>query len=158
MEDQNPGKWFCANEEVPPETNWYPETGCIVCERSRDVEKVLIVDDNREMRETLKTILSGFAEVVGECEDGTEVLASFGSGNPDWVLMDVAMKEMDGITATKLLLHRFPEARVLIVSNYTDSELIREAELAGSFAFVSKENLMGIRTYFKQDNLTGEKI
>jgi PleD family two-component response regulator len=58
---------------------------------------LLIVDDSREMRQLMKSIVSKVCHEVFECEDGEEVRHAFTFHRPDWVLMDVEMKRMDGL-------------------------------------------------------------
>lgn len=104
--------------------------------------RVLIVDDNQPMRELIKMTLAGVAEVVGECEDGAEALAAYYRLRPDWVLMDVGMTVVDGITATRQIIAAFPQARVLMVTDHNEGELRREAFEAGACQYVVKENLL----------------
>src|SRR5438477_448455 len=61
---------------------------------------LLIVDDNREMRQLIKSIVGDNGDEIFECEDGDEVLAAFTTHRPDWILMDVEMKRLDGLKAT----------------------------------------------------------
>jgi len=62
--------------------------------------RLLIVDDSTQMRQLLKSIVRKTADEAFECEDGAQVVAAFSSFQPDWVLMDVEMKLMDGLQAT----------------------------------------------------------
>lgn len=101
----------------------------------------MIVDDNQEMRETLKSILTGTAVVVDECQDGSEVLEHYRHSHPDYVLMDIAMRSVDGLRATRILLKEFPEAKVVIVSQFDGEEIRFEAKQAGSVGYVHKESL-----------------
>ena len=103
--------------------------------------RVLIVDDSRDVRELLKVTLAGVAEIVGECGDGGEAAAEYGRLSPDWVLMDIEMKNVDGIKATQQITNEFPEARVVIVTNYDDDILRQAAWEAGACGYVVKENL-----------------
>jgi two-component system, NarL family, response regulator LiaR len=57
---------------------------------------VLIVDDSQPMRELIKMTLAGVAEIVGECSDGSRALCAYERLRPDWILMDIDMKGMDG--------------------------------------------------------------
>ena len=94
---------------------------------------ILIVDDNQPMRELLKITLAGVAEIVGECAEGAESLAAYDRLRPDLVLMDVGMKNVDGITATRRIIEAFPQkARIAIVTDYYEAELRREAFEAGA--------------------------
>ncbi|NUN70177.1 MAG: response regulator, partial [Bacteroidetes bacterium] len=55
----------------------------------------MIVDDNMEMRATLKSVVRDYATVVDECTDGSEVIQHYRASHPDFVLMDIAMKKID---------------------------------------------------------------
>jgi CheY-like chemotaxis protein len=107
--------------------------------------KLLIVDDSREMRELIKNIVGKECHEVFECEDGDEVLAAFTAHRPDWVLMDVEMKQVDGIAATRQIKAAFPEAQIVIVTNYDDATLREAAQVAGACGYVLKENLLDLR-------------
>jgi two-component system response regulator DegU len=105
---------------------------------------ILIVDDSQPMRELIKMTLAGVAEIVGECSDGAEALAAYERLRPDWILMDIEMKNVDGITATRQITAVHPQARVLIVTDYNDDSLRRAAFEAGASQYVVKENLLDI--------------
>lgn len=107
----------------------------------------MIVDDNKEMRETLKSVLSGLVTVVDECEDGDEVLTHYRHTRPDIILMDIAMKRMDGLRAMKELLLEYPNARVVVISQYDGDEIREEAKKSGSIGFVHKEQLSLIHRF-----------
>lgn len=107
--------------------------------------KLLIVDDNPEVRRVLRRLLSGVADQVTECDDGDAVLAAYADCQPDWVLMDIEMKRLDGIAATEQLLIREPAARVLIVTNYDNAGLRQAAQRAGARGYVLKENLFELQ-------------
>jgi two-component system response regulator DegU len=106
--------------------------------------RVLIVDDSRQMRELIKMTLAGVAEVVGECADGADALAYYEETLPDWVLMDIEMRNVDGITATRQIIEAYPQARILMVTNFNDDDLRRAAREAGASHYVVKENLLSI--------------
>ena len=105
---------------------------------------VLIVDDSQPMREALKMTLADAAVVVGECSDGADALEAYNQLEPDWVLMDVDMKDVDGIEATRRIIAAYPEAQVMIVTDYDDAELRRAALQAGAKRYVVKEDLLSI--------------
>ena len=107
--------------------------------------KLLIVDDSREMRELIKSIVGKECYEVFECEDGDEVLTAFTAHRPDWVLMDVEMKRMDGLKATDELMRRYPEARVIIVTKHDDEEMRLAARRRGAL-FVAKHDLLSLRS------------
>ena len=106
--------------------------------------KVLVVDDHREMRQTIRSLLEEVHEIY-ECRDGSEVLREYARVRPDWVLMDIKMKKMNGIIATKELLAKYPQARVVMLTQYGDQELREAARQAGACAYVCKEHLIEVR-------------
>jgi two-component system response regulator DegU len=106
--------------------------------------KLLIVEDNRQMRSLLKSLLSNLAETIFECTDGSEALEFYRRHRPDCVLMDIKMESVDGIDATRQIIDAFPTARVIIVTDYDDTELRDAAREAGACDYVVKENLLNL--------------
>jgi DNA-binding NarL/FixJ family response regulator len=101
----------------------------------------LIVDDQELVRSGLSLILRekhGIV-VVGECSDGDEVLEAVEQHQPDVVVMDLRMKRVDGIAATRLLAeHSGPP--VLALTTFNDDELLSDVLRAGAAGFVLKES------------------
>ena len=96
--------------------------------------KLLIVDDHELVRTGLATVL-GFEkdiEIVGTARTGAEALEEAARTPPDVVIMDLAMPEMDGATATERLRELCPRARVLILTSFGTGEEIRRALDAGA--------------------------
>ncbi len=114
--------------------------------------KILIADDDARMRQMLKQLIAGLAIEVCEASDGTEAVALYAAQRPDWVFMDWRMKPMDGLHATARIKGRFPEAQIVIVSQYDDAELRTEAARAGACAYVLKENLQQLRGILTGDS------
>jgi DNA-binding NarL/FixJ family response regulator len=108
--------------------------------------KVMIVDDHQGMRAMLRSLLPVSRFEVCECKDGAEAVETFGRFRPDWVLMDVSMKDTDGIAATRLLTAAFPDAHVVMVMDSLEVRLRNAARNAGACAFVGKENLLEVRS------------
>jgi CheY-like chemotaxis protein len=106
---------------------------------------LLIVDDNEQMRRLICSVVGDMAEAITECCDGALALAAYAEQCPDWVLMDIRMPEMDGITATRGIKASYPEARVCIVTDYDDLELRQAAREAGAEGYVVKEDLLMLR-------------
>lgn len=105
--------------------------------------KFLIVDDHTGFRKTLRAFLPPGR--ISECDDGLKAIALYGAELPDWVLMDFELQGMDGLTATRHLLHRFPQARVIFVSNHADDAFRDAAMAVGAYGFVSKQHLAEVR-------------
>jgi two-component system, NarL family, response regulator LiaR len=107
----------------------------------KNIMKLLLVDDNDRIRKMMRSIYSPHFDEVIECDDGEAAVLAFDGNNPDWVVMDIRMKEMDGIEATEKIITAHPDAKVIIVSQYNDETTIDAAKRAGAVEFVSKENL-----------------
>jgi CheY-like chemotaxis protein len=106
--------------------------------------KLLIVEDNEQMRCLIKCLVSDLAQQVFECSDGSQALAAYVQHQPDWVLMDIKMVHMDGIAATRQITAAYPDAQVIIVTDYNDVELRAAAREAGACEYVVKENLLDL--------------
>jgi pilus assembly protein CpaE len=113
-----------------------------------DQIRVLIVDDIPETRDHLTKLL-GFEkdiEVVGAAASGAESLVMAASLQPDIVLMDINMPDMDGITATEQLAARVPNSAVVMMSVQGEADYLRRSMLAGAREFLVKP--------FSSDELT----
>jgi DNA-binding NarL/FixJ family response regulator len=102
---------------------------------------VLIVDDEPLIRRGLRAIIDAETdlEVVGEAEDGAEVVPLARTHRPDVVLMDVRMPRIDGIRATELLLAAFDDPpRVIVVTTFENDDYVYDALRAGASGFLLK--------------------
>lgn len=106
----------------------------------------LIVDDNREMRRLLRSIVKKEGDRIFECDDGDEVLSAFEKHHPEWVLMDVEMERTDGLKATEELVKLHPEARVIVVTKFNDAQTQMAAKKAGAAGFCGKDDLLSLRS------------
>jgi two-component system response regulator DesR len=104
--------------------------------------KILLVEDNAKVRELTKSMFSGMEAEFAECSDGRGATEAYREHQPDWVLMDIQMPEVDGLTATQQLTRAFPQARVLIVTQFEGQHLRAAARRAGARGYVLKENLL----------------
>jgi CheY-like chemotaxis protein len=102
---------------------------------------LLIVEDNSTVRKLIRRATEDVAEVTVECEDGADSLEAYEKHRPDVVLMDVRMPRMDGLSATRILLRHYPEAKVVILTDYSDDELRSAAREAGACCYALKHNL-----------------
>ena len=107
--------------------------------------KVLIVDDSPQMRRMMRQFLPADADEIRECEDGIDALEFYEKFLPDWVLMDWEMKQMNGLKATRQIIGKYPNAKILLVTQYNKDELREAASEAGAYGFVLKENLTELR-------------
>jgi two-component system response regulator DegU len=104
--------------------------------------RLLIVEDNAGMRKLIRSVVAPVAEDVYECSDGSEALGAYSAHLPDFVLMDIQMGLLDGITATRRIKAADPAARIIIVTDYDQRDLREAARQAGACAYVVKENLL----------------
>ncbi|MBD1379570.1 response regulator transcription factor [Metabacillus arenae] len=102
--------------------------------------KVLFVDDHEMVRIGVSSYLSAQAdiEVVGEAENGRQGVELALSLKPDIILMDLVMKEMDGIEATKEIVEQWPEAKIIIVTSFLDDDKVYPALEAGATSYMLK--------------------
>ena len=89
--------------------------------------RVVFVDDHFQMHRIVQEILSEVSDInlVGQAANGQEGIEMCEYYQPDIVLMDVVMPIMDGIEATKILLERMPEIKVLVLSSFQDHESVK---------------------------------
>ena len=102
--------------------------------------RVLVVDDISETRENIRKLLQFEAdiEVVGAARSGKEAIQLSSETQPDVVLMDINMPDMDGITATEIIRKQSPSIQVVILSVQGDQNYMRRAMLVGARDFLTK--------------------
>ena len=103
--------------------------------------RILLVDDQTLIRQGIRMLLVGEndLEVIGEAGNGREALAQVMSLQPDVVLMDIRMPEMDGVSATREITQRFPGCAVIILTTFDDDETIFEGLRAGARGYLLKD-------------------
>lgn len=102
--------------------------------------RILLVDDQRLMREGLRILLDleSDLEVIGEVGDGQKAIERYHALQPDVVLMDVRMPEMDGVEATRRILTADEQAKVIILTTFDDDEYVFEGIRAGAVGYLLK--------------------
>ncbi|HNQ87689.1 MAG TPA: response regulator transcription factor [Verrucomicrobiota bacterium] len=111
--------------------------------------KILIVDDNPEIRQLLRSLFDGMDAECIESVDGQAALTACREQQPDWVLMDIEMPVMDGLTATRQITQAFPGARVLILTQYEGPHLRAAAIQAGATGYLLKDDLFQARAFIE---------
>jgi two-component system response regulator DegU len=119
--------------------------------------KLLIVEDDAQMRRLIRAVVADLAEAITECADGAEVVAAYAAQQfscDDRVLMDLHMPHVNGLDATRQLRAVFPEAHIIIVTQ-DDNPRSRSAVLAaGACGYVLKDNLLELRQRLTQPRQT----
>ena len=103
--------------------------------------RVVVVDDQRVVREGLAIIVGGFsdADVVGLAADGAEALELVAGVAPDVVLMDLHMPRLDGVEATRVIHERHPGVSVVVLTTYADDDSVVAALSAGAVGYLTKD-------------------
>lgn len=118
--------------------------------------RYLVVDDSVFARKNLVKMIEAFGgELAGEAGDGLTAIAEFNRVQPDIVLMDITMPQMEGIEAVERIVRQHPDARIVMVSSVGYQENILAALQKGAKHFVQKpvrpENLYEILRYVLSD-------
>jgi NarL family two-component system response regulator LiaR len=103
--------------------------------------RVLVVDDHEVLRSGVAFALLAFddLELVGEAPSGEDGLGMCGEVRPDVVLLDMLMPGIDGVDTARAIRDRYPEIRVLVLSNFFDTDLVQRAAQAGVVGYLVKE-------------------
>ena len=104
--------------------------------------RVLLADDQSILADGIKSVLSSCSdlEVVGIASDGFEALKMVDSCDPDVVLMDIRMPNMNGVIATQEIKRRRPDVKVLILTTFDDSDYILNAINNGASGYLLKDS------------------
>lgn len=103
--------------------------------------RIMIVDDHLMVRDGLKVFLAMYddLEVVGEAGDGQQAVALCDQLQPDVILMDIMMPNMDGPTATQRIRTEYPSIQVIALTSFADSDLVQQAIQSGAIGYVLKD-------------------
>jgi len=104
--------------------------------------RVLLADDHTVMRNGLRLLLErqGDLTVVGEASDGRQAVDMAAAGNPDVVVMDIAMPQLNGVEATRQIVTRNPNTAIVILSMHSDESYVIRSLKAGARAYLLKDS------------------
>ncbi len=102
--------------------------------------RVMLVDDHNVVRSGLATFLRAYddLELVGEAKNGLEALSLCHEKNPDVILMDLMMPEMDGIAATRAIVQDYPDIKIIAMTSFEEEELVQGVLAAGAISYLLK--------------------
>ena len=103
--------------------------------------RILIVDDHPLMREALENAIQAEPDmqVIGQAGSGKEAVMLTHELQPDLIIMDLLMPEMDGVEATKIILAEYPKAKILTFTSMSEESKVVAAIQAGALGFVTKD-------------------
>ncbi|HXP85268.1 MAG TPA: response regulator transcription factor [Bryobacteraceae bacterium] len=104
--------------------------------------RVLLADDHTVMRNGLRLLLErqGDLTVMGEAADGRQAVDMAAAGNPDVVVMDIAMPQLNGVEATRQIVNRNPNTAIVILSMHSDESYVIRSLKAGARAYLLKDS------------------
>jgi DNA-binding NarL/FixJ family response regulator len=102
--------------------------------------RVLLADDHQMLVDALKSVLEPHCEVVGTVNNGNALLEAAPTLQPEVIVLDIAMPEMNGLTAARHLKQSVPKAKLVFLTMNEDPELVGEAFRAGASAFLLKQS------------------
>lgn len=105
---------------------------------------ILIAEDNIGMRRMIRNLVEDLDPDVVECSDGQQAIIAYEKYRPDLVLMDINMRPIDGLTASREILCRDANARIIIVTQQQDARTRETALAIGVEAFIGKDDLMSL--------------
>ncbi|MEN6384994.1 MAG: response regulator transcription factor [Phycisphaerales bacterium] len=108
--------------------------------------RVLVADDNEIMREGLSDLLkmSEDIEVVGVAEDGQTAIERVNELLPDVVIMDIEMPKLNGIEATRQMMERHPDLKILALSAHSEDNIVAQMIKAGAKGYVHKRSAFSV--------------
>ena len=112
--------------------------------------KLMIVDAHAETRVLIRELIGHYVDEILECTNGEEAMAQCSAFHPDLVTMDLNMPLTGGLEATRRILAHHPAARVIVITQSDTSENRRAAVHAGACQFFSKNNLVALLGYVRQ--------
>jgi DNA-binding NarL/FixJ family response regulator len=104
--------------------------------------RVALVDDHALVRDGIKALLAVMTplEVVGEAENGADAIEMVGRCQPDLLLVDISLRDMNGLELTRVLRSQYPSLKVLVLSMYDNNEYVSESVRAGASGYVLKNS------------------
>lgn len=130
-----------------------------------EIIRLFLVDDHQLVRDGIKSLLAGIEhmEIIGEAQDGKELMNQIGANQPDIILMDISLPGVSGIELTRELSRSYPSIKVLILSMYIHEDFIFNSIKAGAKGYLPKntsreELVQAIGAINRGEEFFGESI
>lgn len=109
------------------------------------MKKILIVDHSIEIREKIISVLKDLNCTFHHCNDGLEAIELYSRLKPDWVVMDMDLKQISGLVAAYQIRSRDPKANIIIISNHDKFEFRQTAERYGVKHYLLKKDFFPLK-------------
>ncbi len=106
--------------------------------------RLLIADDHAATRDIIRRILEPTGAIFAEACNGNEAISQYAAFDPDWIIMDISMPEMDGLSATAAIHREHPDARIVIVTQHNSPAMRQRAFDCGACEFLTKDRLTSL--------------
>jgi DNA-binding NarL/FixJ family response regulator len=127
--------------------------------------RILLVDDHELIRRNIRRLLASHAdfELVAEAATGLEAVRQAGTHQPDVILLDISLPELNGLAALPLIRKAAPGAKVLMVTNHDHADFARASFSAGASGFVTKSDVavqlaLAIRRVLANETFTSKSL
>jgi DNA-binding NarL/FixJ family response regulator len=127
-------------------------------ERAGARARVLLADDHADVLAQTASVLAGAFEIVGSVANGADLITAAARLDPDVVVLDITMPDMDGIEAARQLQHAGCRSKILFLTVHEDADYVRAALHAGGTAYVSKAHLASHLVIAIQEALAGRRF
>ena len=102
------------------------------------MRRILVADDDKQVRQILKIFLTRQGYHVDEAENGAQALAIIDSARPDLVFLDIVMPDLNGIETLHWIRQKYPELSVIIMTGMNQEEVWKKAMLSGATDYITK--------------------
>ena len=112
--------------------------------------KLLLVEENSAVSRVIRYLMTSPETWIRECVDSANATAAYAASRPDFVVIDVGTKDLDGLAVSKQIKAMDSAAKIVIISDYDDAKLRESAQDAGACGYLLKDNLIELPGLLKR--------